>query len=90
MLSEIGLFTEKFNLKLSKIPNQFECYSTFMKAPNDILKSDIENYKLVKKGEVIGHNNLNIEIVAPEDFYPVLFGETNYKTIFGFMAKKLT
>ena len=89
VLSKIGIITEIKNFSISKLPDQFECYSIFSKQPSDILGENILNYKLVKKGETVGYTEQNIPIIAPDDFYPILFREKNYETIFGFMARKL-
>jgi succinylglutamate desuccinylase len=89
ILVNIGVVEQINNVKIIKNPNQFECYSTFPRSYNDILDQSIINYKLVKKGEIVAISSLGIKVLAQEDFYPILFGETNYTTIFGFMAKKI-
>lgn len=71
------------------VPDQFECYESFKKNLGDVLVNKIENYTLVRKGEVIAMSKVGEEILAPEDFYPILFGETNYTTIFGFKGIKI-
>jgi len=72
-----------------KVARQFECYKTFPKNPGDILAEDIKNYELVLKGDIVAYTSDKKPILAPEDFYPILFGEPNYIDIFGFMARKM-
>lgn len=68
-------------------PRQFECYAAFPKNSDDVIDGSIKNYNLVKKGDIVGHTSLGEEIISPEDFYPILFGEITYTTIFGFMGR---
>ncbi len=78
-------------LKTTDLPQkieQFECYKTFPKNPGDIAVEDIKNYELVLKGSIVAYAADKTQILAPEDFYPILFGEPNYTDIFGFMARK--
>src|SRR3989344_3478812 len=53
-----------------------------------ILDKKIKNYTLVKKNQIYAFIK-NKKIKAAEDFYPILFGNKNYKNIFGFAGKKL-
>ncbi|KKQ45895.1 MAG: Succinylglutamate desuccinylase/aspartoacylase [Candidatus Moranbacteria bacterium GW2011_GWC2_37_8] len=55
------------------------------KSEKDVLKNNIKNFKLIKKGEIFATRN-NEEIASKEDFYPVLFGNKSYDDIFGFKA----
>lgn len=75
-------------LTVQKDLKYFEVFSPIKKdmgfKPNPI----IDNYKLVNKGDIIAKSKTE-EIRAKEDFYPILFGEKNYKDIFGFMGRKL-
>jgi predicted deacylase len=89
VLAEIGVVDQPNNLSVIKTPSKFECYATFSKSIDDILEKNIENFKLVKNGDVVGHTIQGLPITAPTDFYPVLFGKNSYTTIFGFMAKKI-
>jgi len=52
------------------------------------LLKGIKNYKLVHKCEAFATNGKNY-LVAEENFYPILFGGRNYKTIFGFKGKRM-
>lgn len=89
VFSVIGLTESKVINKSFKIPTQFDCYQVLAKEIGDIPLASIKNYELVKKGDIVGHTKEGVPISAAADFYPVLFGETNYTTIFGFMAKKI-
>lgn len=53
-----------------------------------ILGTSIENFTLVKKGDVIGSKN-NQDYQAPFDFIPILFGPNRYKDIYGFLGKEI-
>lgn len=76
------------NLELPKKIEQFECHKTFPKNPGDVLVESVKNYELVLKDSIVAYTADKKPILAPEDFYPILFGEPNYTDIFGFMAKK--
>lgn len=67
----------------------FNCYAVYPKKTGDMLVSGIQNYSLVKRGQEVVRTEAGEVEVAEEDFYPVLFGESNYKDFFGFKAKKL-
>lgn len=67
----------------------FEAHSVLEKPEGFIVKSSIKNFTLLKKGALIGHNpSTGFKLRAKESFYPVLFGNNSYKSIFGFIAKK--
>lgn len=53
-----------------------------------VVDNRIRNFRLVKIGDTIASNGKG-DIKAKRDFYPILFGENSYKTIFGFMAEKV-
>lgn len=90
ILHLIGVLKNNFDNNIhATAPKQFECYKMFFKKETDVLSSSIKNYELVLKGGVVGFSEGGDPIFAPEDFYPVLFGETNYKTLFGFMGRKV-
>jgi succinylglutamate desuccinylase len=69
-------------------PIFFDVYKSVPKPQGAKLDKKIKNYKIVKKGQVYATFK-NEKIEATSDFYPILFGEKNYKDIFGFAAKKL-
>lgn len=73
----------------SKIkPKYFNVINEVAKPRGYKLLKKIKNYKLVHKGEVFATNGKDC-LVAKEKFYPILFGEKNYKNIFGFGAKRM-
>ena len=89
MFISLGLVENDTQLEFvdNKI-RKYECYSVFPRNSDDLIAEGIENYKLVKRGDIVANSSDGRPIIAPEDFYPVLFGEPNYTTIFGFMAKE--
>lgn len=50
---------------------------------------DIRNFEKVRKGSVIASDADGRTILAKEDFYPVLFDEKAYESIYGFTARKV-
>lgn len=70
-------------------PQQFECYAVYQKLETDIPNLKIQNYEIVHQGDVVGYSKNGSPILSDSNFYPILFGETNYTTIFGFKASKL-
>ncbi len=52
------------------------------------IKKDFENFKLLKKGQIIGKKEDGELLLADEDFYPIMFGKNRYTTILGFKARK--
>lgn len=53
------------------------------------LVKGIENYRLVREGQIYARDVEGNTLVASEDFYPILFGQNNYETIFGFAAHRV-
>lgn len=53
-----------------------------------MLHKGIKNYKLVKKGTVVATIGKE-KMIAQQNFYPILFGQSNYEDIFGFLGKKI-
>ncbi len=77
------------NLPNSKIvTSYFDVTSTVDKPKGYKLLKKIKNYKIVCKGEVYAKKG-NLKLIAKKDFYPIIFGDKNYKDIFGFEAKKI-
>jgi len=77
------------NFKSNKISNKtvyFNVISRISKPEGYKLLKNIKNYKLVEKGEIYARNGRK-RLVAEENFYPILFGEKNYKDIFGFKGE---
>lgn len=52
------------------------------------MNDSLSNFKLVKKGEVIGIKNKK-EIRAEKDFYPILYKEKAYTTNLGWMGEEI-
>lgn len=69
----------------------YDVYDAFKKSFEGeyVLSNQIENFTQINEGQLICTTNSNIEIIADEDFYPILFGNNRYKDILGFKAKKL-
>ncbi len=81
VLAHLGLID---NVKLLKRKTKyFKINETVEKPKNFKLMQSIKNFKIVKKGEPYAYLN-NKFLKAKKDFYPILFGENNYETIFGF------
>ena len=69
----------------------FEVYDVFKKdfVGPFMLSSDIKNFHITKKGSVVCELDMNKQVLADEDFVPILFGENRYTEILGFKAKKI-
>lgn len=81
----IGLIDIKPS-RSKKITQYFDVISEVARPRGFKLLKKTINYKLVHKGEAFATNGKNL-LVAKESFYPILFGEKNYKNIFGFKGK---
>lgn len=66
----------------------FDVFSKVDKPKGYKLLKKIQNYKLVRKGETFAARGAD-RLVAEEDFYPIIFGNKNYKNHFGFKGKKV-
>jgi len=66
----------------------FEVTAVVPKPKGYSLIKGIKNYQLIKKGDAYASRG-NERITAKESFYPILFGEKNYKDYFGFKGKKI-
>ena len=90
-LTYMGLLTpnRKTSIKKKKNVPFFKAYAVFPKPRGFIVRKGIKNFEKLSKGALIGHNpDTREKIYTKEAFYPVLFGNNSYKTIFGFKAKK--
>lgn len=67
----------------------FDVYSTISKPKGARLLKSVKNYKQIKTGQVYAKTKEGNNIEASKDFYPILFGEKNYKDIFGFAGKRI-
>lgn len=71
--------------KNSNRPLYFEINKIVNKPESFSLLKNIQNYKLVKKGQAYAQSTKTDKtLTADEDFYPILFGEKKYKDYFGF------
>jgi predicted deacylase len=52
------------------------------------VEKGVRNFVLVRKGQVVARSGHG-ELLAPRDFYPVLFGRNTYTEIFGFMGERM-
>jgi succinylglutamate desuccinylase len=66
----------------------FNVYKTVSKPQNAKLDKKVKNYKLIKKEQIYATTK-DKKIKANQDFYPILFGNKNYKDIFGFAGRKI-
>lgn len=66
----------------------FEVTKSIPKAKGVRLLKQIKNYKLVKKTTTYARSGKQV-FKAEQDFYPILFGQNNYKEIFGFAGRKM-
>ena len=69
-------------------PIFFDVYETVPKPAGAKLMKSIKNYSLIQKGQTYATID-GTPIRATRDFYPILFGESNYETIFGFAASRM-
>jgi succinylglutamate desuccinylase len=79
------------NMKLSKrkrTTHYFNIISEVKKPKGYKLLNKIKNYNLIRKGEIFATNGKEY-LVAEKDFYPILFGNKNYKECFGFMGERM-
>ena len=53
------------------------------------LTPEVNNFKLVKEGQVIAIIETGEKIQSTDDFYPIMFGENRYTNMFGFKARKI-
>lgn len=73
-----------------KISTQYFNVFSFVPKPRGYkLLKNIRNYKLIRKDKQFATDGKKF-LRADEDFYPILFGESNYKDIFGFKGKKIS
>lgn len=79
------------NPRVPSISSVYDVYDAFKKSFEEdyVLSKQIENFKQIKRDELVCITKSNIEIKADEDFYPILFGKNRYRDILGFKAKKI-
>ncbi len=64
----------------------FEVFGQISKSPGSLLEAEIKNFAPISKGQMFARTADGSPIFAEFDFYPVIFGNNNYETIFGFAA----
>lgn len=85
----IGLGMTEGRLRRKKRSGEYYRISRALEKPEGFsVGKDIENFKLVRKGQVVAGNGSQW-LRAPQDFYPVLFGKNTYTDIFGFMGVRM-
>lgn len=85
----IGLGMTEGRLRRKKRSGEYYRISRVLEKPEGFsVGKDIENFKLVRKGQVVAGNGSQW-LRAPQDFYPVLFGRNTYTDIFGFMGVRM-
>jgi predicted deacylase len=87
LLGHLGIIKERFTSKKIKTM-YFDVFGSEKKPAGYKLLSHVKNYKLVKRGQPFAKKGTQL-VSAKEDFYPILFGNTNYEVIFGFRARKI-
>lgn len=68
----------------------YDVYDAFKKdfTGGYVLDAQIANFELVTAGSVVCTTERGESITAPEDFYPILFGNNRYTEILGFRGRK--
>jgi succinylglutamate desuccinylase len=88
LLAHLGALPKQAFKNNDKETILFEVRESVNKPEKSKLKSSVKNYSLIKKGAVYAYDSQNQDIKAKRDFYPILFGEKNYKDYFGFASYK--
>lgn len=88
LLSHSGLIEHKESFGYPT--KYFEVFNQVHKPAGAVLESNIKNFTIIHKDQIFARLANGNPISAGFDFYPVIFGNTNYETIFGFMARILT
>lgn len=87
LLEHLNMIPKRNHVATKKEPTYYSVFDVTPKPKGFVIEKNIKNFKLVKKGSLLGTANKK-PIYAQEDFYPVLFDEDNYKDILGFKAHK--
>jgi predicted deacylase len=88
LLVHLGMISNPNKAVVQTVTTFFDVYTSVVKPKGAVLDGKTKNYVLVKKGQVYARIHKK-ELVAEKDFYPILFGNKNYKEIFGFAGKKI-
>ncbi len=85
----IGLGMTEGRLRRKKHVGEYYQISRALEKPEGFsVGKDIENFKLVRKGQMVAGNGSQ-RLRALQDFYLVLFGKNTYTDIFGFMVVQM-
>lgn len=87
LLSSLGMIKEKTPRHKDKT-EYYSVYEAELKPAGFKMNRRIKNFILVKKGDILGFVGKE-KILAPESFYPVLFGPNSYSDIMGFKARRI-
>lgn len=87
LLKHLDLINIK-TLQRKRTTKFFNIFSKVDKPKGYKLLKKVKNYKLICKGETFAKKDNNY-LIAEEDFYPILFGDKNYKDYFDFKGKKI-
>lgn len=87
LLNYLGLIKTK-SPKNKTTTKYFNVSSIVPKPKGYKLIKKVKNYTLIRRGDAYAASK-NKKLTAEEDFYPILFGEKNYKDYFGFKGEKI-
>ena len=87
LFKHLGLINVRIH-KRKSAAKYFDVFSRVDKPRGYKLLKKIQNYKLVRKGETFAAKGGD-RLAAKEDFYPIIFGDKNYKNYFGFKGKRI-
>jgi succinylglutamate desuccinylase len=93
LLFNLGLLVNNpyTNIRPPTETKVFEVYDSFNKdfTGRYALDPAVENFKTVNRGKVVCVTEAGQQILANEDFVPILFGESRYTEILGFKARSI-
>jgi succinylglutamate desuccinylase len=87
LFSYIGILDVPIQ-KSQQATKYFSVFAVVKKPKKYILLPKIKNFRRVQSGEAYATNGQE-RLLADWSFYPILFGNSNYETIFGFAAKRI-
>lgn len=87
LMSHVGLIDHKDSFGFAT--EYFEVFTQVEKPQGAVLETYVKNFVLIRRGEAFARKSDGSSIIAEFDFCPVIFGSTNYETIFGFAARIL-
>lgn len=88
LLSHVGALEQRVRASSRVATRFFDVASTVPKPDGFVLLKGVKNYQLLRAGTAYATNGTE-QLVADEDFYPILFGEKKYKDYFGFRATEV-